>query len=139
MEYTIEFGGDPQDVTITTFGPASADGLTGFLMALVSDPRFRPGMLILADHLSLDPRTVSAAEVRAQAHVMIGLDERIGASKVAIVVPNALAFGWARMYQLSTTNTQVESRVFYSRSEGLAWLESLRPPLGGASPVPAPA
>lgn len=139
VDYSIEFGGEPQDVTITTFGPASAEGLTGFLMDLVSDRRFRPGMLILADHLLLDPTTVTATEVRAQAHIVIGLDERIGASKIAIVVPNALAFGWARMYELSAAPAQAESRVFYSRSEALGWLESQRPMPGEHDLAPMPA
>jgi hypothetical protein len=126
MEHSIQFGGEPQDVTITTSGPATREGLTAFLMELVSSPRFRPGMLILADHSALDPTTVTAAEVRAQAHIVVGLNGQIGASKIAIVVPNALAFGWARMYELSAQAAQAESNVFYSRSDALAWLELQR-------------
>lgn len=126
MKHSIEFGGNPQDVTITTFGPASAEGLTAFLMELVSNPRFRPGMLILADHTGLDPTTVTAAEVRAQAEIVVGLNGQIGASKIAIVVPSPLAFGWARMYELSAEAAQAESNVFYSRSDALAWLEAQR-------------
>lgn len=126
VRHSIEFGGEPQDVTITTSGPASAEGLTAFLMDLVSNPRFRPGMLVLADHSALDPTTVTADQVRAQAHIVVGLDGQIGPSKFAIVVPSALAFGWARMYELSAGGAQSESSPFYSRSEALAWLETHR-------------
>ena len=56
MKYTIDFSGSPQDVTITTFGPASREGLVGFVQDLVDDPRYRPGMFILVDHLDSTPR-----------------------------------------------------------------------------------
>jgi hypothetical protein len=127
VKYTIEFGGAPQDVTITTSGPGSGKGLVDFVRDLVSNPLFRPGLLILVDHLSLDPTPINAADVRAQAETVLLLDERIGPSKVAIVVPTPLAFGFARMYELYTERAQVTSKVFYSRSEALKWLESQRP------------
>lgn len=127
MKYTIQFGGAPQDVTITTSGPGSGKGLVDFVRDLVSNPLFRPGLLILVDHLSLDPTPINAADVRAQAETVLLLDERIGPSKVAIVVPTPLAFGFARMYELYTERAQVTSKVFYSRSEALKWLESQRP------------
>jgi hypothetical protein len=127
VKYTIQFGGAPQDVTITTSGPGSGKGLVDFVRDLVSNPLFRPGLLILVDHLSLDPTPINAADVRAQAETVLLLDERIGPSKVAIVVPTPLAFGFARMYELYTERAQVTSKVFYSRSEALKWLESQRP------------
>ena len=55
-----------------------------------------------------------------------GLDDRIVPCKVAIVVPSTLEFEYARMYQADAAETQLESRVFYSRSEALVWLESER-------------
>jgi hypothetical protein len=128
VKYTIEFGGAPQDVTITTSGSGTGKGLVDFVRDLVSSPRFRPGMLILVDHLSLDPTPITAADVRAQAEAVILLNERIGPSKVAIVVPTPLAFGFARMYELHAEPAEVTSKVFYSRSEALEWLESEREP-----------
>ena len=139
MEYTIEFGGMAQDVTITTSGPASAEGLLDFVKDLVGDPRFRPGMLILVDHMAIDPTTITATDVRAQADTVIRLDDRIGPSKVAIVVPNPLAFGYARMYELHAARAQVESQVFYSRNEALAWLETMRASPEGESGASIPA
>lgn len=126
MEYTIEFGGAPQDVTVTTSGPATPEALSGYVRDLVDDPRFRPGMFILADHERMDASAVSADDVRDQARMMNDLDERIGPCKVAIVVPSTLEFGFARMYQAHSTQTQVDSQVFYSKADALAWLESER-------------
>jgi hypothetical protein len=126
VQYTIDFSGSPQDVTITTFGHASRDGLVGFVQDLVDDARYRPGMFILVDHLALDATTITGDDVRAQAERVIRLEERLGPCKLAIVVPTALAFGYARMYELHAAETQVHSRVVYTRDEGLAWLDAKR-------------
>lgn len=126
MEYTIEFSGSPQDVTITTSGPASRDGLVGYVQDLVDDPRFRPGMFVLVDHLALDASTITGADMRAQAERVINLEEELGACKLAIVVPTPLAFGYSRTYELHTAETQIHSRVVYTRNDGLAWLDAKR-------------
>ena len=127
MEHAIEFGGAPQDVTIRTSGPATAAGLIAFVTELVADPRFRPGMAVLVDHSDLDARPLTGADIRAMADVVIKLDDRIGTSRVAILVPNPLTFGYARMYELHAAETQLHSRVFYSRDDALKWLA--KPPV----------
>ena len=43
-----------------------------------------------------------------------------------IVVPTPLAFGYARMYELHAAETQIHSRVVYTRTDGLAWLDAKR-------------
>jgi hypothetical protein len=139
VNYSIEFGGMPQDVKITTSGLADADGLIGFVRDLVANPRFRPGMLILVDHMSIDASKLTGADVRAQAGVVVGLSDQLGPSKVAIVVPTPLTFGYARMYEHHAADTQLDSRVFYSRREALAWLESERSSVGSQTVVPPPA
>ena len=44
MEFTIEFGGDPQDVTITLSGVATPGSFRRFNEARLSDERFRKGL-----------------------------------------------------------------------------------------------
>ena len=128
MEYTIEFGGTPQDVTITTTGVADAKGLVGLVRDLVASPDFRPGMLILENCLELDVSRLRSSELREQADAVVGLDDRIGASKCAIVVPGPATFGLARMWQAYVdSRAAIESQVFYSLAEGREWLESKRP------------
>lgn len=124
VEYTIEFGGTPQDVTITTSGPATVDGLVGFVTDLVADRRYRPGMAILVDHTALDARPLRARDIQALADTVVRLDDQIGPSRAAIVVPNPLTFGFARMYEQEAETAQVRSKVFYSRNEALDWLQS---------------
>ena len=127
MKYTIEFGGTPQDVTITTAGLADAKGLVGLVRDLVSSPRFRPGMLILEDNMAIDASKLTSLDLRAQADTVIELSDRIGPSKAAIIVPSPVTFGYVRMWQAYIdSRTAIESRVFYSRADGLEWLESKR-------------
>jgi hypothetical protein len=126
VEYTIEFGGEPQDVTIKTSGQANAEGLIGFVTDLVASSQYQRGMTILVDHTGLDASTLTATDVRALADAVLRLDDQIGASKVAIVVPNPLTYGFARMYELQAEAAQVRSSVFYSLSDALAWLERQR-------------
>lgn len=127
MEYTIEFGGTPQHVTITATGLADAKRLVSLVRDVVSSPRFRPGMLILEDYLAIDASKVTSSDLRAQADTVIQLSDQIGPSKVAIIVPSPVTFGFARMWQAYVDDrTAMESRVFYSRADGLEWLESKR-------------
>ncbi len=138
MEYSIQFGGMPEDVTITTSGLADADGLIGFVRDLVANPRFRPGMLILVDHMAIDASRLTGADVQAQARVVVELAGRLGRSKVAIVVPTPLTFGYARMYEHYAAETELESRVFYSRRDAVAWLDSHRSSFDSPAAAPQP-
>jgi hypothetical protein len=124
MEYTIEFGGTPQDVTITTSGSASVEGMIGYVTDLVASPRYRPGMTILVDHRLLDARSLTAADIKAFAIAVVKRDEQIGPSRFAIVVSNPLMFGFARMYELHADGSQLRSKVFYSDGDALRWLAS---------------
>ena len=133
MQYTIEFGGYPQDVTITVTGLADAEGLVGLVRDLVGDPRFRPGMLILEDCLGIDVSQVKASDFRAQAETIIELNDKIGASRTAIIVPSPVTFGLARMSQAFGESAEIEAAVFYSRSEAVEWLASQRS-LAGSQP-----
>jgi hypothetical protein len=122
MQYTIEFGGDPQDVTITTSGVAEPAVFTRYLEEFLADARFRPGMAVLIDHSALDARSLSTADLRTIADGVLSRDDLIGASVVAVVASDSLTFGLARMWEAFTATSQLRSRIFYSRDEALAWL-----------------
>ncbi|MGZ4403214.1 MAG: hypothetical protein ACXVRI_10255 [Gaiellaceae bacterium] len=65
MNWTIEFGGDPAEVTIETFGVASREGFIRLNIELVSDPRWRPGMAVLVDHTALDSSLLTGTDIDA--------------------------------------------------------------------------
>ena len=127
MEYTIEFGGSPQDVTLTSTGLGDAEGLVSLVRDLISNPRFRPGMLMLEDLSALDATGLTASDVRAQADSVIEFGQQFGPAKLAMIAPSTLVFGLARMWEAYIdSRTSIESRVFYSRAEAVDWLESKR-------------
>jgi hypothetical protein len=122
MAYTIEFGGDPQDITITTFGRADVAGLESFLSELVSDPRFDPSMAILFDHSELDLSPLRPSDVAAIAEFVVGLGDRLGHPFTAHVTPTQEGFGLTRMGQVHAGRDPARSQVFATREEAVAWL-----------------
>jgi hypothetical protein len=123
MEYTVEFGEQgPQDVTVRTAGPASAEGFLAFVRAIVEDERFRPGAKVLVDHTAVDPSPLTAADMREVADALERLDAAIGDSVAAIVAPAALMFGFARMFESYSDQTRLRIAIFGSVREASAWL-----------------
>jgi hypothetical protein len=124
LEYTIEFGGDPERVTITTSGRADRETIDRFMEEVAADPRFRPGMPVLGDHRALDVTSLSSDDVKALGASASKLAEDVTASVFAVVVPDALAFGLTRMAE-AHINPQLRIGIFYSLDEALAWLEKV--------------
>jgi hypothetical protein len=122
MEFRIEFGGEPQDVTLTTSGRANADGFRQMNEELVSDPRFRPGMAILVDHSELDVSGLGPDDVEAIGASVIRLGDLIGPSPVAIVGADMMTVAVSRVSRAYASPAPLRARSFYGRDEALAWL-----------------
>ena len=128
MEFTIEFGGELQDVTITTFGIADVDGSRRLYAALASDPRYRSGMLILTDHSALEMSRLSDLDLERIAAVISESDWSLPPHAVAIVASNPETHLRAREAVAHLGGSQTNRRVFSSRDEALAWLaEQVKP------------
>jgi hypothetical protein len=114
MEYSILFGeGAPADVTITTSGRADAGSFRQLNQALVSDPRFRPGMAVLVDHLALDVTDLRTRDLYELGRSVADLESCCAGSRLAVVVPEPLPLG-------APADDQV--RVFHSVDAALHWL-----------------
>jgi hypothetical protein len=124
MEFRIDFGGEPQDVTVTTAGRADLEGFERFNEALVSDPRYRPGMTILVDHSQLDASTLSPPEVEAVGDIVARVADRLGPSLVAIVSGDRVTFGQAGISVAYAPPERIRVRVFYTLDEAVEWLRS---------------
>jgi hypothetical protein len=123
VESSIEFGGTPQDVTVTVTGLADAEGLVGLVRDLVSSPQFRPGMLMLEDVTAIDASRAPPFGLRWKGSSKLG--EQIGPLKLAIVVPSPVTFGYARVWEAYVDDrTAIGTRMFYSRA--VEWLEAKR-------------
>jgi hypothetical protein len=122
VEFAIEFGGDPQDVTITASGSADPAGFNLMNQKLVSDPRFRAGMAILVDNSALDQTRLSDRDLQEVAEPIMERDWNFPPRAIAIVAPSPRAFEIAGRAVASMGALGSHRRVFHSRDEALAWL-----------------
>jgi hypothetical protein len=123
VEYSIEFGGDPQDLTITMSGRADVEAFGRVTAELVADPRFRAGLTILVDHSALDLTPLSDGDVPKATDALLERDWNFPPKAVAIVAPptaHALEFAERGVAHMSVL--QRPRRVFRSRDEALIWL-----------------
>jgi hypothetical protein len=133
MEYVINFVPGREAAIITTSGPASVDRFRHLNQTLVDDPRFQPGMPILIDHTALDASALTATDIRAIGEFVATIGERIGASSIAVVVPDRLTFGFVRMGEMRANQPQLNVRIFYSLADAAAWLLSHGHPDAGVA------
>jgi hypothetical protein len=123
MEYTIEFGGDSPGVTFTSSGRADLAVILRANEEFLADPRFRPGMPILADLSALDTSALASSDAKTIGKSYRQLLDRAGESPIAIVVAHPATFGLVRMAEAHAgPPAPHRQRIFYSRAEALAWL-----------------
>jgi hypothetical protein len=126
MRWTIDFGGYPQDVTVTTSGEATREGFAGMNAELADDERFGPEMLVLLDHTHLVVDELSSQDVRSISDDFVEHDDELRSAVAALVAPKPLQFGLARMSTILAEPANPRIRVFYTRTEALEWLRDVR-------------
>ncbi len=143
MDFTIEFGGDPQDVTITLSGVASPEGFLRFNEARLSDQRFREGLLILLDASALDTSQVTESMFQAAVEPMIERERLYPPLGLAILAPDEQTFRDAILTRAHLGGSSSRRGVFGSREAALTWLGEQRAAAQGVAVtsldgVPAP-
>ena len=133
MDFSIAFQVNPKAAVLTTFGVARVDDFRQMSQALIDDPRFRPGMPILVDHSSLDASVLTPTGVRAIGDFIATIGDRIGASSIAVVVPDKLTFGFVRMGEMRANQPQLNVQIFYALPEAVQWLQQTQPPAASAN------
>jgi hypothetical protein len=126
MEYTIEFGGDPQDVTITQRGAADLRSLQRFNAELMEDPRYRGGLLLLFENSDLDLSGLSDTELEQTAVDVIEQDWTASPRAVAIVALDPETHEREREIVAHLGGSRSRRRVFSSREAAVAWLREQR-------------
>jgi hypothetical protein len=122
VEYRIEFGGEPQDVTVTTSGQADLTTFERMNEELTADGRFHPGMKILVDHSDLDVSPLMDDEIRGIADSVTRAGELFRDASIAIVAPKTVTFGVARQSVSLATVAGLRVGVFGVRANALEWL-----------------
>ena len=126
MDYTIEFGGDPQDVTVTQRGSANLTGLRQFNAELTGHPRYRGGLLILFENASLDLSGLSDDELEQTAVDVVERDWDASPRAVAIVAPDPQTHARERQIVAHLGGSRSRRRIFTSREAAVAWLREQR-------------
>jgi hypothetical protein len=127
MPATYEIDKERRLVISSATGPfLMADGL-GHQERLRKDPDFDPTYSQLMDFTAVTEFKIGVDEVQALAQR--GLFS--AASRRAIVVPNDLGYGLARMFEMFRENAgEFGIRVFRDRAEAVEWVLSKRTATG---------
>ena len=126
MEYTIEFGGDPQDVTITQQGAADLRSLWQCNADLSEHPRYRGGLLILFENSDLDLSGLSDTELQQTAIDVTERDWDASPRAVAIIAPNPQTHTRQVEIVAHLGGSRSRRRIFTSREAAVAWLREQR-------------
>jgi hypothetical protein len=126
MIWTIEYGGDPQDVTVTTAGVATPREFCAMCADVAWDPRWRTGSTVLADHSALDVSGLNGGDVGAVANFIVGLDDHFRHSLWAVVVSDAYVEGLLAVLIGYLEPTELRARSFQSRDAAVEWLAAAR-------------
>ena len=99
-------------------GTVTDEDLLNHQESVGRDPLFHPGMSQLLDGRGVTDVKVTPQGVRS----LISVNLYGKGSKRALVAPNDIIFGMARMYELSRIDAEDEFRVFRSIDQAREWL-----------------
>lgn len=126
VDFTIEFGGGPQDVTVTASGMADVAGFLRVNDKLKSDLRFRSDLAILYDFTELDMSRLSEGATEQVAGPITARDWDTPPGPVALIVSSPEARDWVRLAIAHLGGTKSGRRVFTSHEDALVWLGEQR-------------
>jgi hypothetical protein len=122
MRHSIEFADNPDGVIIHTFGRANVEGFRALNDALISHPRFRPGMQILVDHSHLDASQLTVTEIEEIGTHLLTLADLIGPSPIALIASDALTRLATQASADSVQSAALNPVIFETFAEGIVWL-----------------
>jgi hypothetical protein len=125
MEFAVEFGGEPQDVTVTASGVADAAGLRRFVQTLAADERYRAGLLLLYDFSDLDLSQVSDDELEQVTETVMERDWKSQPRAVAIVA-GTKTLEAAKLGIAHLGGSRSGRQLFTSLDDAVAWLATMR-------------
>lgn len=119
MAYEVRVDSERRVVEIKATGTVTDADVRGMDERMRNDPSIAPDFNQLFDASGVSVVTLSSKEIRE-----MSAREPFFAtsSRRAIVAPDDLGFGMARMFELSRGEQAGEIRVFRTRREALAWL-----------------
>ena len=128
MEFEIEWL-DPMLVVCRTKGVASVEGYGALMHALISDPRFHPGVDLITDHTRVSISEITATDIEKVAALRARYLGALSGRSAGVVGPNSpLRYGFGRMFEaLVGSQTGAGVKVFETLGEAIAWLRESNP------------
>jgi hypothetical protein len=126
VEFTIEFGSDPQDVTINASGAADPAGFELMNERLMSDPRFRPGLTYLIDLTGLDVTALPPSDVEQIAERGNVNTWHYPPRAVAVLATSPETLAQTQLAIAHMGGRKSGHRAFATRDEALVWLREQR-------------
>jgi hypothetical protein len=122
MPHLTKFVEELGVVVIRHHGKVGLGELRTVLDELKSLPGFRPGLKLLSDFDAAE-MPLTGDEIRALAEYALPVHRAYGATKWALIAPNTLTYGLARMYAALTHEAPLAVQVFKDAAEVDDWLE----------------
>ncbi len=122
MKFSIEFGGDPQDVTITASGAADPAGFASMNERLMYDPRFRPGLAYLIDLSGVDVTELPQADAEQIAERGSENTWHYPPRAVAIVATSPRTLAQTQLAIAHMGGRKSGHRAFATLEAAVAWL-----------------
>lgn len=108
-------------VVLRVVGDLGDEELVGLASELENAPDVKPDFSLLIDLRQANGKNVTSAGVRALAERSLVLSR---ASRRAVVVPSALGFGMARMYEMLREQRGGATQVFSDFDEARRWIST---------------
>ena len=125
MEYSITWGGDPEDVCFATRGVCRVLDIGALTREAVADPRWRDGLNVLIDHTQSDWGAMTPDEMNELARLLSELGPEFGQQRVAAVFPDPESFRAGRLVGLSLDRgVPWLGHAFNSLPEAREWLRA---------------
>jgi len=123
MHYAVTWGGDPEDVTITTSGVVVVEELDAMMKAVIADPRWvGDGTKVLIDHMQTDWSALGSRDLDTRAGLVEAISDQIGAAQVAFVVTGQLNVEIGKMLGARIDGVRFTAKAFTSLDDAREWL-----------------
>jgi hypothetical protein len=123
VEYSISWGGDPEDVCLTAVGVARPGDLDAMTREATTDSRWVDGMKVLMDFTRADLSSLQSGEIAERASTVMDMAPAIGRQRIAWAVAGPESLRVTRFFLLHVEwEVGFVGEVFRSLVEARAWL-----------------
>ena len=123
MDWQLDFR-DDQILEIKTSGIFSLDDTTKMVEQIIENPRWKPGMNIIADFREIDVKGLSVNEIYKAKNLHVQYNDIAGEGKIATILSSNLAYGFSRVYQaISSSQVKSQFMTFRDYSHGIDWIQ----------------